>query len=184
MKLSATAKKVWNITTSILVGLVVLVAIALVGVRLVGITPYTILSGSMEPNYPTGSLIYVKEANTSELEAGEVITFMMDEDTIATHRIVNVVPDEEDPSTLRFETQGDANEHPDSTLVHWKNVIGTPVFCIPYLGYFVSYIQSPPGLYIGICAGAFILLLFFLPDLFGSDDEEKAEKQRKQAATA
>ena len=54
-----TVKAVWNIITNILVGLVVLLAIALVGVRLVGIQVFTVLSGSMEPAYHVGSLIYV-----------------------------------------------------------------------------------------------------------------------------
>ena len=58
--MTAVFKKVWNLITSILVALVVLLAIALVGVRLIGLRTYVVLSGSMEPAYPTGSLIYVK----------------------------------------------------------------------------------------------------------------------------
>ena len=54
-------KKVWNVVSSILVSLAVLLAVLLVGVRLVGLRPYTVLSGSMEPTYHTGSLIYVKK---------------------------------------------------------------------------------------------------------------------------
>ena len=56
-------KKAWNIISSILVALVVLLAIALVGVRLFGLQVYTVLSGSMEPTYHTGSLIYVKRVD-------------------------------------------------------------------------------------------------------------------------
>ena len=85
--------------------------------------------------YHVGALIYVKEVDYRELESGDVITFMLDEDTVATHRIVEVVPDEEDASVIRFRTKGDANTAEDGGLVHYKNVIGTPVFTIPYLGY-------------------------------------------------
>ena len=143
------AKKLWNGLTTVLVALVVILAILLVGVRLVGLTPYVVLSGSMEPTYHTGSLIYVKKADPFTIAAGTPITFMMDEDTIATHRVVGVVPDEEDSTVIRFRTKGDANDAEDGTLVHYKNVIGTPVFSIPYLGYVSDYITNPPGMYIG-----------------------------------
>ena len=173
-------KKIWNIVTSIIVALAVLLAIALVGVRLIGFQVFTVLSGSMEPTYHVGSLIYVKDVNYTELEAGDVITFMLDESTIATHRIVEVVPDENDASVVRYRTKGDANAAEDGSLVHYKNVVGTPVFTIPYLGYVANYIQNPPGMYVAISAGAILLLLVFLPDLFSKDEKEGTKKKGKR----
>lgn len=161
--------------STVLVVIVVVVALLLVGARLFGLQVYAVLSGSMEPTYHVGSLIYVKDVDPFELESGEVITFMLDENTVATHRIVEVVPDEEDASVVRFRTKGDANENADSSLVHYKNVIGSPVFTIPQLGYVVSYIQNPPGTYVAISAGAILLLLVFLPDLFGDDKKKKKD---------
>ncbi len=178
--MSKAMKKAWDIITSILVGLVLLLAIALVGVRLFGFQVYTVLSGSMEPTYHTGALLYVKDVDYTELEAGDVITFILNEETVATHRIMGVVPDEEDPTVLRFRTKGDANESEDGRLVHYKNIIGSPVFSIPYLGYVANMIQNPPGTYIAISAGAALLLLLFLPDLLFSDDEKKEEKTEKK----
>jgi len=166
-------KKIWNIVTTVLVTIVVILALLLVGVRLFGMQVYTVLSGSMEPVYHTGSLIYVKEVDYRDLKTGDVITFMLDEDTVATHRIVGVVPDEADPSVIRYRTKGDANDAEDGSLVHYKNVLGTPVFTIPKMGYVANYIQNPPGSYLTISGGAILMLLVFLPDLFGSD--EKAE---------
>lgn len=168
--------KIWNVFTSVLVALVVILALLLVGVRVFGMQVFTVLSGSMEPVYHVGSLIYVKETDPMTLQPGDVITFMLDEDTVATHRIVDVIPDEEDPSVIRFQTKGDANDAVDGSLVHYKNVLGTPVFTIPKLGYLASYIQNPPGTYVAISAGAVLLALVFLPDLFGGD--EKPEKKR------
>lgn len=173
--------KIWNTFTTILVAAVVLLAIALVGVRLVGLQVFTVLSGSMEPAYHTGSLIYVKDIDPAEIKAGQVITFMLNEDTVATHRVVEVIPDEEDASVLRFKTKGDANDTVDGSLVHYKNVIGTPVFTIPYLGYIANYIQKPPGLYIAISVGAIILLLVFLPDLFVEEEKKEKDEQGKKA---
>ena len=136
-------RKTWNVISSILVALVVLLALLLVGARLFGLQVYTVLSGSMEPTYHTGSLIYVKKVDPYTIRDGQVITFMLDENTIATHRVVGVVPDEEDSTVVRFRTKGDANETEDGGLVHYKNVIGTPVFTIPYLGFVANYIQHP-----------------------------------------
>jgi len=166
-------KKVINIITNLLVIAVVALAVLLVGVRLAGLQVFTVLSGSMEPEYHVGSLIYVKKVDPMTLTERDVITFMLSEDTIATHRIVEVVPDETDASVVRFRTKGDANDAEDGSLVHCKNVIGTPVFTIPYLGYVASYIQNPPGTYIAISAGAILLLLVFLPDLFGEEKKKK-----------
>lgn len=175
-----TVKKVWDGVTTVLVGIVVVLAILLVGARLVGFQVFTVLSGSMEPTYHTGSLIYVKEVDYTEIEPGQVITFMLDEDTVATHRVVEVVPDENDATVLRYRTKGDANDAEDGSLVHYKNVIGSPVFTIPYLGYFANYIQNPPGMYIAISVGAILLMLVFLPDLlFDDEDEKEAEDEKK-----
>ena len=172
-------KKIWNVISSILVALVVLLALLLVGARVVGLQVFTVLSGSMEPTYHTGSLIYVKKVDPYTIKEGQPITFMLDENTVATHRVVGIVPDEEDPTVIRFRTKGDANEAEDGSLVHYKNVIGTPIFSIPYLGYVADYIQHPPGMYVAISAGAVLLLLVFIPDIF-ADDKEK-EKKKKSA---
>ncbi len=181
--MSKTLKKLWNIFTTILVVLAVAMAVLLVGARLVGLQVYTVLSGSMEPTYHVGSVIYVKSVDYTELKGGDVITFMMDESTIATHRIVEPVPDETDPTVIRYRTKGDANDAEDGRLVHYKNVIGTPVFTIPYLGYVANYIQHPPGTYVAICAGVLFLLLMFVPDLFADEDEDK-KKSPEEAQPA
>lgn len=172
--MNKTVKRIWNWVTTALVSVVVILALLLVGARLMGLQVFTVLSGSMEPEYHVGSLIYVKEVDPFELKSGDVITFMLDKDTVATHRIVEVVPDQEDPSVIRFRTKGDANDAEDGTLVHYENVLGSPVFAIPKLGYIAEYVQNPPGTYIAISAGAILLLLVFLPDLFG-DGKKKEE---------
>lgn len=177
-------KKVWNAVTTVLVGAVVIAAVLLVGARLVGLQVFTVLSGSMEPTYHVGSLIYVKEVDYGQITPGDSITFMLDENTVATHRVVEVVPDEEDAQVLRYRTKGDANESEDAGLVHYKNVIGTPVFTIPYLGYVASYVQSPPGMYVAISAGAVLLLLVFIPDLLAEDDKKAKENRQVEDKSA
>ena len=177
----ASLKKLWSVLSTLIVIAVVALAILLAGVRIVGLTPYVVLSGSMEPTYHTGSLIYDKKVDPFTLKEGDVITFMVSEDTLATHRIVGVVPDEDEPGTIRFRTKGDANDAEDGTLVQNKNVVGTPVFTIPYLGYFSNWITHAPGKYIAITAAVVFLILLFLPDMLKKADEaDQRAAQRKE----
>ena len=169
-------KKILNIITTVLVTVVVLLAAALVGVRLIGLQPYVVLSGSMEPTYHVGSLIYVKSVDYKELKVGDPITYMVSQDTVVTHRIIEVLVDEEDPNTIRYFTQGDANDIPDGSSVHYKNIIGKPVFSVPYLGYVSNYIQNPPGMYVAMAGGALLIMLVFLPDIFTEDEKETKKK--------
>ena len=169
--------KVWNTINGVLLGLVVLLAIALAGVRLFGVEVYVVLSGSMEPAYKTGSVIYVIEKDTDVLKAGDVITFRLDGDTTATHRITGVT---EESGEIAFRTKGDANEIEDAALVTENQVIGTPIFTIPHLGYLVTYIQSASGRYATIAAGATLLLMMFLPDIIFGEDKKGNEKKSKE----
>ena len=175
-----TIKKTANILSTLAVILALALVLLLVAPRVFGVHVFTVLSGSMEPTYHVGSLIYVKKVDPYTIEVGQPITFMLDEDTVATHRVVGIVPDEEDPTVIRFRTKGDANDAEDGSLVHYKNVVGTPVFSIPRLGYVANYIQHPPGMYVAISGCAILVLLTFLPDLFA--DEEKAPPKEKKKA--
>ena len=165
-------KQIWDGITTALVAMVVALALAMIGARLAGLRVFTVLSGSMEPEYPVGALIYVKETDPARLKKGDVITFLLDADTVATHRITQVVDDGED---LRFRTKGDANDTEDGALVHENNVLGTPVLTVKWLGYAITYIQNPPGTYIAIAVGALLLLGVVLPDLLGTRATTKEE---------
>ena len=167
-------RKIANGRSTVVMVLVVLLALTLVGGRLFGMQTYAVLSGSMEPTYPTGALLYVRKVDPADIQPGQVITFLLDEHTVATHRVVEVIPDSEEAGIYRYRTKGDANDAADAGLVHCKNVLGTPVACIPYLGYVITWIQNPPGTYIAISAAAVLLLLVFLPDLFAEDKKKPA----------
>ena len=199
-----------NVLTTVITIMVVLIALSLVSARFIGAGSYVIQSGSMEPSYHTGALIFDKKVDVQQLAAGDVITFSIAEDMTATHRIVEVLAgdgntgaadddsgtadddsgtaDDEAGATddeagtaddeagtageaagasggvLRFRTKGDANEEADAEPVDARNVIGTPVFQIPYLGYLINFVKTKPGM---IAAGIFILLILFIEVLTG-----------------
>lgn len=169
-----TLKRIWNIASTVLVILFVLCAIFLMGSRIVGYQCYTVLSGSMEPAYSVGDLLYVKTVDPATIEVGQDITFILNEDlVVATHRVVRV-----DAENQRFYTKGLANEIEDGEPVHFNNVIGVPQFAIPKLGYVSDFVQNPPGMYITIAVGVVLILLVFLPDMIrGSKKDDAAEAE-------
>lgn len=182
-----TVKLIWNIVTWTIVILAVAIAVLLAGVRLVGINPYTVLSGSMEPEYHVGSIIYVVDVDPHELKVNDPVTYMLSDDIVVTHRIIEIVPavdengvpvinDRTGKQAIRFVTKGDANNSADGSLLHENNVIGKPIFSIPYLGYVADYIQNPPGTYIAIVVACLLLMATFLPDILFPDDKKEKEK--------
>ena len=177
--MNQTIRKIWNAVSTVLLALVAAVVLLLLSFRLFGLKGYTVLSGSMEPTYHTGSVIYVKSADTDALEVGQPITFYLSGKNVATHRIIEVV---QEGGSVRYRTKGDANDVADGSLVAPKDIIGTPIFSIPYLGYALSYIQSPPGMYVAIAAGAGLMLIIFLPSLLfenGNDKKSKSKEEQK-----
>lgn len=161
--------------STILVIAVVLLAVMLVGVRVIGFTPYAVLSGSMEPVYHVGSLIYVKSSQAEDIEVGDPITFVLNDDlVVATHRVIEI-----DAENEYFYTKGDANDSPDSAPVHFKNLLGKPIFTIPYLGYLSNWLQTRQGMIIAITALVVIVILAFIPDLIKSLDKKEASKAKE-----
>lgn len=141
--------------TVLLVGLV-LVCLPITATRLFGYDAYSVVSGSMEPAIPTGSLVYVQEAAPEDMEKDDVIAFYgaKDSNAIITHRVVEnkVVMGE-------FITKGDANKTEDMNPVPSSNFIGKVVYSIPVLGSIAEALTSTMGKIIagGVIAAALIL---------------------------
>ena len=176
MRMPKNVKKIWDGVTTALVILVVIFAVFLMGARLVGLQVFNVVSGSMEPTYSVGDLLYVKTVDPDSVKVGDPITFVLNEDlVVATHRVVAI-----DAENRQFVTKGDANEHEDAPRVHFNNLIGVPVFSIPLLGYVSAYIQSPPGMYVAIGFGILLLAAVFLPDLLTKKPKkEEAQEEAK-----
>ena len=171
--MNGTVKKIWNIASTAIVVLVVACAVFLMGSRLLGYRVFNVISGSMEPKYSVGDLIYVKEVDPKDIKVGDAITFILNEDlVVATHRVVRI-----DTEKQHFYTKGDANETEDASPVHYKNLIGVPQFSIPLLGYVSDFIQHEPGTYIAIAACAILIAAVFLPDFFKKKSAEKAPSE-------
>ncbi len=173
---SATLKKIFNVTSTVIVIIVVLIALFLMGARIIGLNVYNVISGSMEPTYSVGDLIYVKgvdyEKVSEEIKVGDPITFVLNSDkVVATHRVVKI-----DVKNQMLYTKGDTNGVVDPPVL-FKNVIGKPIFSIPFLGYVSAFMQTPIGMVVTITVGLLLILLVFLPDIVGLNKKKTASKE-------
>lgn len=107
-----------------------------------GYRMYSVLSGSMTPVYPKGSLVIVRITDPKEIKVGDDITFYNpgSEQDIWTHRVIDVI-DNYGNNGVCFKTQGVANSQEDPFITIGGNVVGVVVFSIPYAGYVLEFIQ-------------------------------------------
>lgn len=118
---------------------VILTAIPLTVPRLLGYEIYNVETGSMEPEYPVGSVIYVKAVAPEDIRENDVITFQS-EGGVVTHRVmVNRIVERE------FVTKGDANESEDISPVPYASLIGIVDKHYPFLGKFLVVYSSTLG---------------------------------------
>jgi signal peptidase len=115
----------------------------------------TVLSGSMEPEIKTGSIIVVKP--TDEYRIGDIITFNSTKRNTPpiTHRIIEMKVIEGAPVYI---TKGDTNNAPDTREIKDIDIVGKVLLDIPYMGFVVDFARKPLGfmLIIGIPAVAII----------------------------
>lgn len=145
------------VITGVAAGALLLVLSIFAVPRLFGWELQVVLSGSMEPTYPVGSLNLVEPVQPSEVEVGIPLAYLAPSDTkiMVTHRVVEVVQQEDG---LYFRTQGDANEDPDPRLVPADNVVGRVRWHIPHLGYVVTRLRDREGFLLLMAVPAALLV--------------------------
>lgn len=153
----------------LLAGLV-LVCIPLTVPKLFGYHIYTVVSGSMEPAIPTGSLVYIGETEPEDVQKGDVIAFYGAKDSsgIITHRVV-----ENRVLMGEFVTKGDANQTEDMNPVPYENFIGKVKRSFPKLGTAAQFLTGKEGKFL---AGGVIFAALALQGL-ASWLEKRVEKR-------
>ncbi|PFG15080.1 signal peptidase [Bacillus sp. es.036] len=118
----------------------------------------TVLSGSMEPTFLTGSVIAVDpDIDQNSFQKDDIVTFMQDQNTLVTHRIIGV---EKNGESVIYETKGDNNDGPDTQPLLAENVVGEYTgITIPYLGKMIAFANSKAGaIYLLIVPGLLLIL--------------------------
>ena len=140
----------------IILGLVVFVP------HILGFSQYVVVSGSMEPGIPVGSVVFAKPVEASELETGDVIVFytVNHKDTPVTHRVVeNRIADRE------VVTKGDANAGNDMSPAPYEKIVGKVIFSVPRLGYLVG----PFGTVLGKFSAVMFIAAGYLLTMIGGN---------------
>lgn len=126
------------------------VAIALVGAiwvlpRATSVQTLTVLTGSMDPAIPQGSLVFVRPVDPRSLQVGDVITFHPNQQTraVVTHRITGIARDTGNELVLR--TKGDNNRSEDPKAITADAVVGRVAFDVPFVGSLSQYASTPRG---------------------------------------
>lgn len=137
---------------------------------LAGMKSFVVVSGSMEPSIPTGSIIYTLKKDF--YSQNEVIAFSTQGKTV-THRIVDIsgIGNE-----LYYSTKGDANRVADEAMVVRSDVVGQTVFSIPYIGRIVMAFKTPQGFLLGVI---FPAILFTAVELWNIKREIEKDTERK-----
>lgn len=145
-------------------GAVAVILIAVIVPRVGGATPYTVLTGSMRPGMPPGTLVVVRPVAAKDIEIGTVITYQLTSGhpTVVTHRVVAQGFNAKGEPVFR--TQGDANDVADEAWVRRVQIQGEKWYSVPYLGYVSNILtgrQRQMGIY-GTAAGllGYALLMF------------------------
>lgn len=133
----------WQVVSwALLLGAFALLCVTILVPRIAGAQTYTVLTGSMKPSYPPGTLIVVKPGSTERIRVGDVITYQIRSGSpeVITHRVVEVTENGE--GEPRFITQGDANGAADDEPVRPVQVRGTLWYSVPYIGWVNNWLTS------------------------------------------
>ena len=112
-------RKICGFLATILLIILFALAVLLIVPNLLGMKSFAVLSGSMEPKIPVGSIVFVDEVEPATIQTGDIITYNFSGNTMVTHRVVGV--DIENQSII---TKGDANEVEDGAPVAFAQVVG------------------------------------------------------------
>ena len=119
----------------------VLAFVVLIGVLVIAIpaftgsTPMTVLTQSMIPTYPPGTLIIVKPIDVDQIRIGDAVTYQLEsgKPEVVTHRVTSI--QSSSSGETNFITKGDNNALPDEKPVRPVQIKGTVWYSIPWIGY-------------------------------------------------
>jgi len=136
------AGRVLSVIGTLMMVIVVAACLTLVIPKIAGYEAYVVVSGSMEPAIPVGSIVYSEKTDPSQLRVGDVIVFVDPSrgTTPITHRVVS-----NDQAAESIITKGDANPSEDMNPVAYQNVVGKVKTHIPRVGFTAAMFTSTLG---------------------------------------
>lgn len=137
-----------NITGTLILLAVILFCLPITAAKIRGYEVYNVVSGSMEPAIPVGSVLYVEKTEPAEVAEGDVIAFRS-AGTVIAHRVLrNRVVEGE------FVTKGDANQEEDMNPVQYQDLVGRVSSHYPVMGHLLFLYTSNVGKAYMVCFAA------------------------------
>ena len=181
-----------NIVFAVLLVIVLLIFFLIIQGKLSGDIPsifgyrlYVVLTGSMDPSIPAGSLAVVEKSDADQLALRDVITYRdFDSGKLITHRIVGI---NNKDGQLQFTTRGDANDTDDFNPVKATDIVGQVRFSIPLIGSLMEFARSKTGLLVFLIIPGVIIVIYELRKLFRYavvlDRNKESESQASAEST-
>ena len=154
----------------VVVGLAALVTVP----RAVGVTPFTVLTGSMEPAFAPGDVVLSQRRAPLSVRPGDVVTFHdpSRDGELVTHRVESM---RRNGSQVTFVTKGDANDLSETWTVPADGHIGRAALAVPKVGHVLHWAGTREGKLALIAGPAALLVLLELVGLLGLRREPVAE---------
>ncbi len=172
------------LATGIMAGVlavVVLIGIAAIVVPAVtGSTALTVLTSSMEPGLPPGTLVVVRPTPIDEIAPGSIMTYQLrsGEPTVVTHRVLEQHRTAD--GGYRFVTKGDANPAPDPGFVREVQVRGTVWYSIPLVGWVTQVVTGEVRAV--VIPIAVLALSIYAVSMIVAGVRERSRERRRSAA--
>ena len=119
-------------------------ALLAIGPRTGAYRTVTMLTGSMTPTYPVGSVLIDRPQPTSSLRVGEVLTYSIpvDDHRVVSHRVIGIERAADGAYVIR--TKGDANNGPDPwTARVTDKQVWTARAVVPHVGSLILRLRDP-----------------------------------------
>lgn len=130
----------WGLSAGLLALVALVGVLSIVVPAATGSTAMTILTSSMRPGLPPGTLVIVKPIDAKDIRIGMAITYQAESGkaVFITHRVTSILSTSDGDRS--FVTKGDANGAPDPQPVIPEQIRGEVWYSIPYLGWVNTYV--------------------------------------------
>lgn len=145
---------------------------------------FTVVSGSMEPEYEIGDVLIAKEKDPTTIRVGDTISYLgtigQFDDKVITHRVVNIEKDKD--GKLLFHTKGDANLIEDP-IVHQDKLYGVVIYKTIILSNIYRVVSTSTGMFIFVVLPIlYIIGSEFVSFLVSKEDERRKQYEAKKKA--
>jgi signal peptidase len=141
-----------------------------------GYSAMVVLTGSMQREIPKGSIVVVRQIDPAQIQVGDDITYIRQDNVSITHRVMEIYEDYEGSGMRGFLMQGIENPIPDSDIVFANNVIGKVMWHNALVGRAVNFLIS--NWMFAILIGGLLLALSVTLKIYFAPEKTKQRKPK------